>query len=244
MERSQRSQQIESLKQQGFKVVKGDKQLYVNSRGEVYNLNTGRYMKPRSDNKIKSETGYWNIDKLVLEAFGGEPYRSGHIIHKDGNKANREISNLKYNCVFPPDVEPEPLNNEDILKAIRCYSPVKKRFTAKDNFRMKLHLATITDIRLFFIENSELQYIEVFKTYLSVSTKEKVMKAHDLTTRDYSIIVNRFLNMLVRDVLNDLEKGVLSVMEYQPRKRSLPIIKESDSKKVEKYRAKLNEAKK
>lgn len=242
MQREARNKQIAQLKQNGYRKVKGYPYLYINETGSVYSFKTGTYLKPMRRNNIKPDSECLNLPKLVLQAFANEPYRSGQITHMDGNKANIERSNIKYSRIFPPDTNPEPLNYADILTAIRCYFEVKRKFRIKDTFRMKMYLNMIADQRLFFIEKSELQHIEVFKTYLNQNNTTKTANTHGLTIRDYSVIVNKFKNLLVTDILEDLKAGKLKVLDFKTKQRpQIQVKRKSTTDKLKDFEKKLTE---
>ena len=114
MERTKRSETIESLKNKGFKVVKGEMQLYINSQGNVYDLDSCKDIKPLKNNNIETKNGRFSIPKLVLQAFANEHYRNGQITYIDGNKSNLSLENVEYSHIFPPETKPEPIRETDI----------------------------------------------------------------------------------------------------------------------------------
>jgi len=217
MQRSKRAETIHQLKQDGFKLVTGFSSLYVNQRGKVYNIKTGKYLKPTPRNLIKPENEYLSVPKLVLQAFAKQPYRNGQIQYINGNKANLSVQNLKYSRIFAPDRTHEPVNRENLLTAIRCYIQVKERFKISDSYQTRFYLQSITRQRLFFIYKKDLQYIEVFETYIEGNNTTKTATKHGLTVRDCSVIVNQFINLLITDILTDLENGLLTIQPYKPK---------------------------
>lgn len=275
MERSKRSEIIKQLKQEGFKLISGFSYLYINPQGRVFNLKTGRYMKPVKQNTIKPESKYLSVPKLVLQAFANQPYRRGQIQFFDGNKNNVEAENMRYAQLFPPNQKPDPVKPENLLMAIRCYFQVLESFKIKDTLQTKIYLSQIADLRGFLIDNYKTKNIDVFRTYLNGNHQTQygymlgkrniadTAKQHDLTFRDCSIIVNQFLNMLIKEVLEDLENNLLSIQEYEPKpptqtekirqynkdlikrgKKPLPLRKKSVKEKLKDFEKHVNEIKK
>ena len=275
MERSKRSEIIKQLKQEGFKLISGFSYLYINPQGRVFNLKTGRYMKPVKQNTIKPESKYLSVPKLVLQAFANQPYRRGQIQFFDGNKNNVETENMRYAQLFPSNQKPDPVKSENLLIAIRCYFQVLESFKIKDTLQTKIYLSQIADLRGFLIGNHKTKYIDVFRTYLigNHQTQYSYMlgkrniadtaKQHNLTFRDCSIIVNQFLNILIKEVLEDLENNLLSIQEYEPKppnqteiirqynkdlikrgKKPLPLRKKSVKEKLKDFEKHVNEIKK
>lgn len=221
MQREARNQQINQLKQNGFKMVKDCPDLYINETGKVYSLKTGEYLKPDPKNNIKAETQRLSVPKLILQAFKGETYRTGKIVYIDGNKANTTAENIKYSRLFEPGKTIE-VNQTALMTAIRCYFEVEKRYTTKDSIQTRMFARLIIGERGFFIDNRKKPYIEVFKTYIEgiQNSLSATAKKHGLTVRDCSIIVNGFINQLINDILQDLKAGVLRINDYQPRKKT------------------------
>jgi hypothetical protein len=222
MKRETRNETIHQLKELGFILVKGYRQLYINEVGQVYSLEHDRYLTPTAKNYIRLEKGYLSIPKLVLMAFKGEPYRSGQIHYIDGNSKNMSRENVKYSCLFPTN-KSVIVNKHDLMTAIRCYFEVDKRYTIDDAYTTRRYLQTITEHRSFMQLNDSKQYIEVYKTYINVflfglNSIVETAKVHSLSVRDCSIIVNGFTNELITDILNDLEKGKLKNHPYKQKK--------------------------
>ena len=227
MQREARNQQINHLKQNGFKMVKDYQSLYINETGNVYSLKAGEYLKPDHRNTIKAEHQRLSVHKLILQTFKGEAYRAGRIVYIDGNKANTTAQNIKYSRLFEPG-KTIKVNTKDLMTAIRCYFEVKKRYTTKDSIQTRMFARLIISERGFFIDNSKKPYIEVFKTYIEgiQNSLSATAKTHGLTAIDCSIIVNGFINQLISDILKDLKAGILRINDYQPRKKRKPTTKQ------------------
>lgn len=229
MERNKRNAKIKELKRDGFKVVTGLPSIYINAQGKVFNLKKGRFMKPSRQIYIKPETKLLNVAKLVLQMFDNQQYKSGYIKFIDGDKSNLSLENLKYLSLFPPNHEPEPLNTANVLNAIRCYFKIEERFNINDSFRFKYYMRLIADSRGFFSCKRDTEHIEVFKGYLNGNAEplkndmsenwsiSETAKHYDITIRDCTIIVSHFKNVLVNEILQDLEKGVLAISEFQAK---------------------------
>ena len=173
-----RAETIRRLKQQGFKVVTGFSYLYINQHGQIFSLITGKYVETNTRNCIRPRGEWLSVPKLVLQAFRRQLYRSGQITYLDGNKSNMSAANLKYSRIFAPDRTVEPINRENLTKAIRCYIQVTERFKANDKFQTRLYLQTITQQRLFFIFYQDSKHIEVFKTYIEGRSEERRVGKH------------------------------------------------------------------
>ena len=235
MNRSQKSQFIKLLKRTGFKRVKGYSFLYIDENGKVYNLKRGRCMKITARNTIIIEKEHLSVPKLVLEAFKGIPVRKGQITFIDGNNLNRNVENIKYSRIFAPD-EKIHVNKADLVKVIRCYYQVEKRYKLKDSLKTQSYLTSITRIRNFFETYAKVQHIEVFHTYLSgtYGNLREAAKIHNIAFADCQCIINSFFNLLICDVLKDIEKGTLRVLEYQaPIRTTTQIIRDYNKELIE-----------
>lgn len=210
-----RAETIKRLKQKGFKVITGFSYLYINQQGQVFSLITGKYIEPNTRNCIRPRGEWLSVPKLVLQEFGMQLYRSGQITYLDGDKSNMSIKNIKYSRIFAPDRTAESVNSENLTKAIRCYIQVTERFNANDKLHTRLYLQTITKQRQFFIYYQDSKHIEVFKTYIEGNSKNETAKKHGLGIRDCSVIVNRFINLFVSDVLHEFEAGLLIIQPYK-----------------------------
>jgi len=225
MKRETRNDTIKELKTKGFKLVKDYNSLYINENGNVYSLKHGRYLKPTAKNLIIIENVYLNVSKLVLQAFKGEPYRSGQIHYIDGDKANVSRENVKYSSLFNTDIL-VIVNTTDLMTAIRCYFEVDKSFSILDAFKTRMYLQTITEITGFIRFNQSKPHIEVYKTYIGVllfglKSIAQTAKQHGLSIRDCTIIVNSFSNELINGILKDLKAGTLKEHPYKPKKPTL-----------------------
>lgn len=226
---------INDLKVKGFIQIKDFKHLYINKIGNVFSLQTNELLKPTINNYIRpSKDSYLNIAKLLLQAFANKPYKQGQITHIDGNKKNLELSNIKYSSIFEPSYKPQ-VNKSDLLNAIRCYFEIEKEYNINNSILTRLYLQMIARERDYLYTISKEPYFYVFETYLTNvnNNATDTAKRHKLSIRDTIVIINSFINMLSNEVLKDLNKGTLKILDYQTKiseKKKLKIA-------IEKYNA-------
>ena len=118
--KNERTKTETELKKDAFKSITDFNYLYINEKGKVYSIKTGKYLQPTPRNYVKTENKYLKVPKLVLMAFNGEPIRNGKILYIDGNTANLSRQNLKYSRLFTIE-QTNKVNKADLLTAIRCY---------------------------------------------------------------------------------------------------------------------------
>jgi hypothetical protein len=215
MGKTTKTETINRLKADGYRMVNGFRFLYINPFGSIYNLKTGKYNKKTY---IKLENRYLSVAKLVLQAFKNEPYRNGQITFIDGNKENLSVENIKYSRLFEPN-QYEEINHSELLKAIRCYFEVERRFNTKEACLTRLYVQMIAGKRGFLIEKRMFPNFEIYKTFITGVSNSiaNTAKAHKMSVRDCAIIVNGFTNLLVKEILQDLEAGLLCVKEYKAK---------------------------
>lgn len=215
-----RTELIKQLKKQGFKMPKVCSTILVNSTGKVYNLKTGRYLKPNQNNVINHKGKLYNVYKLILDAFKGEPYRSGQITHKDNNKSNTSLENIIYSRIFKPDIKIE-IDPTDLKNMIRCYFEVKTDYSVYDNIETRIYLKMIIEKRNFYKSIAPDKNIEIFKIYIDgFDSKNTIAKKNGLTTRDCAIIINQFINLLIEQTKKD-NLQILPFAEPKPTKTEL-----------------------
>jgi hypothetical protein len=221
MNKEARSSKIKTLKEQGYKPVSGFSDLFINPLGQVYSLKKGKHIQPSNRNCIYSGAGFLSIPKLVLQAFRGQKYRSGQITYIDGNKANTTPGNLKYSSLFNKS-EKELVNYSGLLTAIRCYFAVSQKYKVKNSILTRIYLNEILIKRGFYGSKNKEKHIEVFKSFMEGfnNNHTNAGQLHGLSVRDSSIIINKFTNTLINEVLTDLENGNLSIQEYQPKPKT------------------------
>jgi len=217
----QRPKTEKELKKEGFKLIENYNYLYINVNGKVYSTKTRKYIQPTARNYIKAGQKYINVPKVVLMAFKNEPIRNGKILYIDGNTANLSHVNIKYSRLFTNE-QTKKVNNTDLMTSIRCYFEVEQKFKIRDNFKTRLFLKSILEKRAFFLRHKKIQGIEVYLTYLGKHLFEQksiayTAKEHSLPVRDCLVIVNSFTNILITEILQDLENGILYIHGYLPK---------------------------
>lgn len=236
MDRKNKSALIVQLKETGCKQIPGMRDYYINQTGQVTNIKTGNPLKwITGRDLIRIENKTYNVPKLILLAFRGEPYRKQKkMAYMDGNKGNISLQNIQYAALYV-DLPDTVINDIDFIKAIRCYIQVRKRYNRMDNIATMLYLRTITDIRCFFSHYAKHPYIDIFQAYLSgfrmsiaATAKEK-----GIPVKECGIIVRFYINLLISDILKDVEAGILVVLPYQPRKKTMAqVLKEYNADRI------------
>ena len=224
MDRKSKLELIVRLKKEGYRLIPGLRGYYINETGNVVKLFIGKPLKGlKGRDLIRIENEIYNIPKLMLSAFRGQPYRKQkQINYIDGNRANLHLLNVRYATLYI-DLPETIVNDLDFMNAIRCYIQVSKRYNRMDHMTTQIYLRAITDTRCFFQHYVNEPYISVFEAYLFGFRMNiaKTAKAKGMAVRDCSKIVRFYLNKLVQDILHDIEVGKLVVLPYQPRKKSL-----------------------
>lgn len=238
MNRDDRNKTIRQLKEKGFRKIKGFSYLYINENGEIFNLRKGRFMKVSKKNQIKPDEKYLSVPKLILEAFRNHKYRPGQIVYLDGDRENITVENVSYKRVFSSNEIPISISDASVLNVIRCYFDVESTYNVKNNLQTKMYLNEIAELRGFYSLNQKDKYIDVFKGYLNIysdlNSLTDVAKSYNLSYRDCKLIVNRLLDSLINEVLQDLERGVLKIKGFKPKEKTkTEIIKEYNKGLIE-----------
>jgi len=221
------------LRENGYKPIPALQNLFINDCGCVFNLKTGKTLKPTKRNYIITAGKTYNVEKLLLLTFKNEPIRSGKIKYTDGNKLNLNASNLEYVTKYP---HRNNINPEALKTAIRCYFEVEKKFNQKDYLQTRLYLKLIIKKRNFYFEYSHRNNIDIFKSYMSelTNSRAKVAKEYGISVRDCDHVINDFINLLINDILTDLNAGKLVVMEYLTKTTKTQEIRELNSHLIKK----------
>lgn len=230
MDRKNKSALIAHLKSTGYKQIPGMQGYYINQTGQVTNSKTGNSLKwVTGRDLIRLENKTYNVPKLILLTFCGEPYRKQkQITYADGNKGNISLQNIRYAglAVNLPDTV---INDADFVNAVRCYIKVRKRYNRMDSISTQIYLKCITERRCFFEYYAKHPYIGVFQAYLSGFRMCIASTAKDkgIPIKECGIIVRWYINLLIRDIQKDNEIGVLVILPYIPReKTTAQILKE------------------
>ncbi len=246
---------IAQLKKQGFKVVKGYANLYLNQSGVVYHCTKGRYLKiVQNRNTISIGTKKVSVPKLILQEFAGETYRAGQIAYIDGDKTNICLSNIRYQRKYPPG-EAKRIERDKLLTAIRCYFSVDKNYTPGNQFLTKEYLRAITESRDFFNIHSQKANIKVFSTYLNgihaetipnsttkylgALSKHATAKALNLSVRDTETIIENFTALLITEILTEMDAGKLALRPYREKNNTINQLNEN----AKMYLSKISEIK-
>ena len=213
------------LNEKGYKRIPTFRDLFLNANGQIYNLNTGKELKPTSKNHIVVSDKYLSVPKLVLLTFKKEHIRSGEIKYIDGNKSNLSLQNLEYATKYN---EKNSIDYESLKTAIRCYFEVEKQYNVKGYILTRMYLTEIINCRFFYTKYSKRPYIDIFVRYMEGITNSRatIAKEHKISVRDCNYIVNDFINLLTNDVLHDLQTGILTIKDYYKKKTKTQQIKE------------------
>lgn len=197
----------------GFKSIpKTD--LAINEFGTVYNITTGHTRTPQ--NIVTPTHGRITVEKVLLWVFKNETPRSGHIMHIDGNKSNKSLTNIKYTT--PKElVTAVKLNRTNLVTALRCYFQINKKSKPDINqLETKILLSSIAETRAFHISNENKEFYGVFDDWLSDYNRTivEVSKMHRLAIRAGKNAVYMFTNKLTSEICNDLKAGLLIKQPY------------------------------
>lgn len=215
---TKQKQTTAQLKKAGFIKVKGFKNLFINAKGEALNRKLNRLIKPNRRNDIYTEHKRQSLPKLILNTFAKQPIRSGQITYINGNRSNLAASNLKYSRIFEPSTK-SPVNQSDLMTAIRCYFRVPKDYKTKDLILTRIYLQNIIENRDYFTTHAKNKNIDVFKYYISGYGKTNVTtaKQFEITALDVNTIVNQNLNTLINEILQDINKAMLTIQDFKPK---------------------------
>lgn len=204
------------LQKQGFKAVIGFEPLYIDRTGKVYDFAQQRFLTISPKCRITYNGQAYSVPKFILMVFGKQPYQNKrHVRFADGNKTNLHVQNLSYTV----DRQKIAICHAELMKAVRCYFQVPKRYKTRNTFQTRLYLCEIARVRAF---RSDVDGFEVFRTYIEnpLHSKQRVAKMHGITITICTEIVNQCIKVLLCDVLHDLDCGMLQIIDYRPRKQT------------------------
>lgn len=204
------------LQKQGFKAVTGFEPLYIDRTGKVYDFAQQRFLTISPKYRITYNRQALSIPKLILLVFDRQPYQNKrHVRFADGDKTNLHVQNLSYTV----DRQKIAICHAELMKAVRCYFQVPKRYKTRNTFQTRLYLCEIARVRAF---RSDVDGFEVFRTYIEnpLHSKQRVAKMHGITITICTEIVNQCIKVLLCDVLHDLDCGMLQIIDYRPRKQT------------------------
>lgn len=220
---------ISDLKKKGFYKTKVSG-LYISKNGKAYNYNSKRFLTATSKGNIIINGKGYNFAKLILETFGKIPVRSGQIRFKNENNKCFDFENLEYKST----INQKPPNETDLIKCLRCYFEVDKKLN-KNSLIVKYYLCEIIKIRVFNLKYKGLDFdlfLEYFKNdfmYMSNSQK-KAFDKFNYTVANGKNAINKYLNLLVNECLQDLENGLLKVKGFKQK----PLTKTQKLKELQK----------
>lgn len=210
---------IIELKKNGFSKtnISG---LYISKTGKAYNYNSNRFLTSTGKgNIIINGTGY-NFAKLILETFGKIPVRSGQVTFKNGNNRYFHFENLEYKSTIK-QTAPTELN---LIQCIRLYFEVDKKIN-KNSLLIKYYLFEIVKTRNFELKYKGLDF-DLFIEYLKndfriLSNNQKnVFDKFNYSTTNGKNAINKYLNLLINECLQDFENGLLKVKGFEPNPKT------------------------
>ena len=176
--------------------------IHIDRLGTVTNIRTNKIFKVGKRGYFTYKDKPINLPKLMLETFKKNPVRNGHIIFKDGNKANYNLSNLEYQTKLAIVSPPTEI---DILNVINYYCRHDKLDNLRDVFRYRMNLFAVLSVRSFFNEYKGSQNLDVFKDYVTAYAPgfNTLSKKHKITILESKRTIYFFLNKLISDCKTD-----------------------------------------
>ncbi|WP_394758158.1 hypothetical protein [Flavobacterium sp.] len=206
---------IRELQKQGFKKTKISG-LYVSNNGLCCNSVSKRILTVTNGKTTINGKAY-NVAKIVLETFCKIPVRSGQMNFINGNDKDFSFENLKYKSTIK---QPPPVAT-DLIKCIRFYFEVDKKFTTS-NILYKFYLYEIIKMRNFNYKYKGLDF-DLFLDYskndfLVLSNNQKtVFDKFNYTATNGKNAINKYLNLLICECLQDFENGFLQLKDFKPK---------------------------
>ena len=207
--------QISELVQLGFKKTQicG---LYVSKTGVCYNSASMRKLSIRNGKTSINGKAY-NVAKIILETFCKIPVRTGSINFINGNNNDFNLENLEYKTTMK---QPPPVAT-DLIKCIRLYFEVENNFNVSSLlYKYYLHQVFIksnlfwrcescTDFDLF------LEYLK--NDFCTSNNQKSISDKFGYTLTNGKNAINKYLNLLVAECLQNLENGILQLKDFAPK---------------------------
>lgn len=210
-----KSVSIRELQKQGFKKTKISG-LYITNTGLCYNSISKRSL-AITKGKITIKGKAHNVAKMILETFCKIPIRSGQINFKNGNDKDFYFENLEYKSTI---IQTAP-KESDLIKCIRLYFEVDKKLNKRSDL-FKYYLNEIIKKRGLNFKYKGLDFdlfIEYYSTecFIISDNQKTVFDKFNYTATNGKNAINRYLNLLVYECLQDFEKGLLKIKNYKPK---------------------------
>lgn len=220
------------LQRAGFKPVPGFDGLYIDRRGAVYDYHRRRDITPNNPARLQFHAKRLSVPKLILLVFAKQPYQKRQVRHLDGNANNLQVNNLQY----APTKADLTIDPAALMRAVRCYFQVPKRYKTNDHTQTRYYLAAIASKRGFVPCHRDAPGIGIFESYLNdwMLNKTRVAEKHGIQVRRCIEIINPLIKQLIAEVLQDLECGYLAVQDYRPRPQT-------NAQALKEYNASLRE---
>ncbi len=207
---------VRELQKQGFKKTKISG-FYVSKVGKAYNYNSNRFLTATRKGTIIINGKGYNFAKLMLETFYKIENRSGQIKFINGNDKDFSFENLEYKSTIN---QPPPVAT-DLIKCIRFYFEVDKKFTTS-NILYKFYLYEIIKMRNFNYKYKGIDF-DLFLDYSKndfitlLSSQKTVFDKFNYTATSGKNAINKYLNLLICECLQDFENGILKVKDFKPK---------------------------
>lgn len=210
-----KSVSIRELQKKGFKKTKISG-LFATNNGLCYNSVSKRNL-TTTNGKITINGKAYNVAKIILETFCKIPMRSGQIVFKNGNDKDFYFKNLEYKSTIKQTAP----NETDLIQCIRFYFEVDKKLN-KNSLMTKYYLYEIIKKRDFNLKYKGLDF-DLFLEYAKndfwiLSNNQKaVFDKFQYTATNGKNAINKYLNLLICECLQDFENGLLKVKGFKPK---------------------------
>lgn len=219
---------IRELQKKGFKKTKISG-LYLTNNGLCYNSISKRNLTIINGKTTINGKAY-NVAKIILETFCKIPVRSGQINFINGNDKDFSFENLEYKSTIK---QLQPVTT-DLIKCIRFYFEVENNFTTS-NILYKYYLYEIIKKRGFNLKYKGIDFdlfLEYVKTdfWILSNNQNNTFAKFNYTATNGKNAINKYLNLLISECLQDFENGLLKVKGFKPK----PLTKTQKLKELQK----------
>ena len=155
----------------------------------------------------------YNVAKIIIETFYKIPVRSGQINFINGNDKDFSFENLEYKSTIK---QLKPVTT-DLIKCIRFYFEVENNFTTS-NILYKYYLYQIIIKRGFDWRCESCTNFDLFLYYFKTSNNQNnTFTKFNYTTTNGKNAINKYLNLLISECLQDFENGLLKVKDFKQK---------------------------